>query len=60
MISVAIPPAILAHLLRGGTAVLHSQAFEETVEIYILEHPDLSGTVGEAIMDVLPFLGEKQ
>jgi hypothetical protein len=60
MQSVPIPPEVLAHLIRGGSVVLKSQTPEEDLEIYVLERPDLTGTIGHAILEVLPFIGEKQ
>ena len=61
MQSVPIPPEVLAHLIRGGSVLLKAQQPEEDdIEIYVIERPDLTGDVGQAILEVLPFLGEKQ
>ena len=57
MISVSLPPAVLAHLIEGGVIVIRGG--EEDLEIYV-ESFDLAGEVGEAILNVIPMLGAKQ
>ncbi len=57
MVSISLPPSALAHLIEGGAIVIRGDA--EDLEISV-EPFDLHGSVGEAILNVIPMLGAKQ
>lgn len=57
MVSIILPPSALAHLIEGGAIVIRGN--DEDLEISV-EPFDLRGSVGEAILNVIPMLGAKQ
>ena len=58
MLSVAIPPDILAALIAGESMVLTINDTE--IEFYVAGAQTLRGRVGEELLKILPFAGEKQ
>lgn len=55
-----IKPEGLAALMRGEALEIRVPEGEKSITIYVADTPTLHGAVGAAMLEVLPFLGEKQ
>jgi hypothetical protein len=60
MLSIPLPPDAIAALILGETIVVRVPGTDATIEIYAVERPKLGDTVGAAVLDVLPFMGDPQ